>query len=91
MIELLVVVLIIGILAAVALPKYQVAVAKTKTSLAISQLAQIMQAQERYFMDTGKYSPEVSPVWHRTFSGRDQSAGERSEGISVRSLKEDGE
>ena len=59
LIELLVVVLIIGILAAVALPKYQVAVAKTKTSLAIFQLAQIMQAQERYFMDTGKYSPDL--------------------------------
>lgn len=59
LIELLVVVLIIGILAAVAVPKYQLSVGKTKTSLAISQLAQIMQAQERFFMATGKYSLDL--------------------------------
>lgn len=62
LVELLVVVLIIGILAAIVVPQYQKAVAKTKTSAAISQLVQIMQAQERFFMATGRYSLDLEEL-----------------------------
>ena len=62
LVELLVVVLIIGILAAIVVPQYQKAVSKTKTSTAISQLVQIMQAQERFFMATGKYTLDLQDL-----------------------------
>jgi prepilin-type N-terminal cleavage/methylation domain-containing protein len=54
LIELLVVVVIIGILAAIALPKYQLAVAKSRMSEAIVILKNIKQAADNYEMATNK-------------------------------------
>ena len=56
LVELLVVVLIIGILAAVALPQYQRAVMKSKIATDLPMLVSVLNAQEVYKMVNGQYS-----------------------------------
>lgn len=56
LIELLVVVLIIGILAAVAVPKYQKAVKRSRAAQALIWIKNIQKAQDLYFMDHGAYA-----------------------------------
>ncbi|MBQ7908444.1 MAG: prepilin-type N-terminal cleavage/methylation domain-containing protein [Elusimicrobiaceae bacterium] len=57
LIELLVVVLIIGILSAVALPKYQVAVERARVTQAIVTLKAVTDALNRYYMANGSLPP----------------------------------
>ena len=58
LIELLVVVLIIGILASVALPQYQVAVAKSKFTKLIPTVKAMKDGMEMYYMANGGYPPD---------------------------------
>ena len=63
LLELLVVVLIIGILAAIALPQYRLAVAKARFSTVKSLVKAFVQAQDIYYMIHNEYA--------QTFEGLD--------------------
>ena len=56
LIELLIVVLIIGVLAAVALPQYQLAVAKSRVSAMLPLVKSMAAANEMYYMENGCYA-----------------------------------
>lgn len=60
LIEILVVVLIIGILAAIAVPKYQLAVDKAKTREGLLLLKSLAQAGDVYFLANGTYPERLS-------------------------------
>ena len=62
LIELLIVVLIIGILAAIALPQYQKAVEKSRAIQAIAIVKSIADAQEVYYMENGSYATDLSDL-----------------------------
>ena len=62
LIELLVAVLIIGILAAIALPKYESAVEKARMSEAIVNVKTIFEASERYRLATGTCPDDIDDL-----------------------------
>ena len=62
LIELVVVVLIMGILASVAMPQYFKSVEKYRSAEAVDALSAIASAQERYYMKTGTYTEELSQL-----------------------------
>ena len=53
------VVLIVGILSSVALPQYQVAVAKARLAAHMPLLRSLQKAQEQYYMDNGSYAASI--------------------------------
>ena len=66
LIELLVVVLIIGILAAVAVPKYEKAVEKSRAAAVFQNIKSLADSLERHYMANGSYP-------HDTMDGLDLS------------------
>ena len=62
LIELLVVVLIIGILAAIALPKYQLVVDKARYSNLMNITKALAEANERFYMINGRYSENFNEL-----------------------------
>ena len=74
LIELLVVVLIIGILAAIALPKYLMAVQKAHASEAITTLRAVRDAERVYFLAHGQYAANFKDL-ELTFADSAEAAG----------------
>ena len=62
LLELLVVVLIIGILAAIALPQYKLAVEKSHIAQVLTATRSIANAQERFYMVNGRYTDNISEL-----------------------------
>lgn len=62
LVELLVVVLIIGILAAMAMPAYFKAVERSRTAEADTMIGTVVNAQQRYKMKTGHYAKTWSAL-----------------------------
>jgi type IV pilus assembly protein PilA len=62
LIELLIVVVIIGILAAIAIPKFAMTKGKSYTASIKSDLKNVATAQEAYFYENNTYSPNGSDL-----------------------------
>jgi len=62
LLELLVVVIIIGILAAIALPQYRKAVGKAELTQVISATKAIQNAQERFYLANGSYTTSLNKL-----------------------------
>jgi len=60
LVELMIVVIVVGILAAVAFPIYNDQVRKTRRTEARDALMAIAQAEERYYTEKGKYTTSLS-------------------------------
>jgi len=62
LIELLIVVVIIGILAAIAIPQFAVTKAKAGDATAKSDLRNLVTAEEKYFNDNQTYTDQISDL-----------------------------
>ena len=62
LIEMLVVVLIIGILAAIAVPKYQLSVEKSRYLQAMLVVDSVWKAQQVYFLENGSYANNIDDL-----------------------------
>jgi len=60
LIELLVLVVIIGILTAIAVPMYENAIAKTRAIQLLSAIKSVASAQNRYFMEANEFASDPS-------------------------------
>ncbi len=62
LIEMLVVVLIIGIIAAIALPQYQIAVLKTRYTQLMVMADALRKAHDAYYLANGKYTIKINDL-----------------------------
>lgn len=62
LIEMLVVVLIIGILAALALPQYEIAVEKSRAMEGVSLARSIMLANQAYYLANGSWCDDINDL-----------------------------
>lgn len=70
LLEMLVVSLIIGILASIAFPQYQLAVERSRAAEGITILRSLRDAQFNYFLTHGKYSSNINDL-DLSFQGED--------------------
>ncbi|HET8744148.1 MAG TPA: type IV pilin protein [Ramlibacter sp.] len=62
LIELMIVVAVIAILAAVAFPSYRAAMVKNRRAAAQAYLADVAQRQQQYLMDARSFAPDVATL-----------------------------
>jgi type IV pilus assembly protein PilE len=60
LIELMIVLVVVAIIAAIALPSYRAHVVRSQRTSAISALMKIQVAQEKFFLQNGRYSQDLS-------------------------------
>lgn len=87
LVELMIVVVIIGVLASIALPSYRQYVIKAARSQAKGEMLNISQLQERYFTNNNGYlaisaPPTAAPTGWKNFSGS-EVVGSRKYDITV--------
>lgn len=75
LLELMVVVAIVGILAAVGLPQYNQQMVKGKRSDGIQMLTRVMSSQERYFSNEITYTTDLTDIGMAAASGVSSSEG----------------
>ncbi len=83
LIELLVVVLILGILAAMAMPQYFKAVERSRMSEAVSLLSSIAGAQQRKYLQIGKYAAKYDGLDVAPAGATDNSYTTSDNGFTV--------
>jgi type IV pilus assembly protein PilA len=69
LIELLIVVVIIGILAAIAIPKFANTKSKAYVTAMKSDLRNLVTAEEAFFSDSSKYTSQISLLKYQNSSG----------------------
>lgn len=69
LIELLIVVVIIGILAAIAIPKFQSTKGKANAAALKSDLRNLSTAQEAYFFENNAYTTDITKLSYHTSPG----------------------
>jgi len=69
LIEMLIVVVVIGILAAIAIPKFSQAKGRTRAATIRSDLRNLATAQEEYLAENGTYASNVSDLDFTTTNG----------------------
>ena len=62
LIEIMIVVVIVGVLAAIAVPQYQGYVLKGRRAAAQAFLLQVAQRQQQYFLDNRSYAPSLTDL-----------------------------
>jgi type IV pilus assembly protein PilE len=75
LIELMVVVAIVGIISAIAFPSYQEYVRTANRADGMALINQIMQAQERYFVNTYTYATDLQLLGFTTAAAIDSEGG----------------
>ena len=81
--ELLVVILIIGILTAVALPKYQSAVDKSRYSTLMPTAKTIANSQETFYMARGEYSEDLANLDTQAAQNASGATAQLPEGMKL--------
>lgn len=69
LIELMIVVVIIGVLAAIAIPSYRSYVVKASREAAQTQLLRMASTQEKIFLNSNAYTPNVTTAYNGTSGG----------------------
>lgn len=69
LIELMIVVVIVGVLAAVALPNYRNYLIRSARSAVQTELLELASIQEKIFLNSNNYSPNVTTAYNGTSAG----------------------